>query len=308
MVSIDHQYRKFKEVFDFKFADNILAKLKKDSNYTGYGIERLFKCLLLQFMEDLSDRELMRYLADSTAAKWFCEFDILERTPDYSVFSKLRAKIGTSMLSKIFAEFRSQLKSKGYISEVFTFVDASHLISKASLWEERDKAIARKYDKLNNDTLPKVSRDKEARIGCKGKDKYWYGYKKHTSVDMQSGMINKTAITQANITDSSGLERVCPDGGVVYADKGYCGSKCELTAKHRSCEMRAVKRNNMIGKNKGLDSFITKIRAPYERVFSKQNHRVRYVGLVKNQFTAFMEAMCFNIRRMVVLNSPPTIA
>ena len=28
-------------------------------------------------------------------------------------------------------------------SEVFTFVDASHLISKANLWEEKDKIIAK---------------------------------------------------------------------------------------------------------------------------------------------------------------------
>jgi len=30
---------------------------------------------------------------------------------------------------------------------------------------------------LNNAVLPKVAADKQARIGCKGKDKYWYGYR-----------------------------------------------------------------------------------------------------------------------------------
>ena len=48
--------------------------------------------------------------------------------------------------------------------------------------------------------LLKVATDKQARIGCKGKDKYWYGYKRHVSVDMQSGLINKVAITPANTT------------------------------------------------------------------------------------------------------------
>ena len=41
-----------------------------------------------------------------------------------------------------------------------------------------------KIDKLNNEVLPKVAVDKQARIGCKGKKKYWYGYKEHVSVDM----------------------------------------------------------------------------------------------------------------------------
>ena len=101
-------------------------------------------------MEDLSDRELERYLNDSNAAEWFCDFELTEPTPDYSVFSKLRSKIGTNMLSKIFAMFRDQLRAKGYMSEVFTFVDASHLISKANLWEERDEARKQKYQRLNN--------------------------------------------------------------------------------------------------------------------------------------------------------------
>ena len=72
---------------------------------------------------------------------------------------------------------KEQLREQGYMSEVFTFVDSAHLISKAQLWEERDKAIKKKYDKLNNEIIPKIARDKQARIGCKGKKKYWFGYK-----------------------------------------------------------------------------------------------------------------------------------
>ena len=39
------------------------------------------------------------------------------------------------------------------MNEVFTFIDASHLISKSTLWKERDEAIKEKHDKLNNDNL-----------------------------------------------------------------------------------------------------------------------------------------------------------
>ena len=69
------------------------------------------------------------------------------------------------------------------MSEVFTFVDATHLIAKANLWEERDTAIKKKIDKLGKETLYLVAKDKDAKIGCKGKKKYWYGYKvnHHTS-------------------------------------------------------------------------------------------------------------------------------
>jgi IS5 family transposase len=301
LVKADHQYRRFKEIFDFGLVGETLKSVESRANYKGYGLERLFKCLLLQFMENLSDRELERYLSENNAAKWFCDFGLNEATPDYSVFSKIRSKIGTTRLADAFAGLRCQLKAKGYMSEVFTFVDATHLIAKASLWQERDEAIKQKYKKLNNETLPKVAKDKDAKIGCKGGDKFWYGYKKHVSVDMQSGLINKVAVTPASITDAQGFKYVCPNGGAVYADKGYCTKPAKIIAAIKSVHLCAPKKKNMKGKNYDLDRYYTKLRAPFERVFSQGPKRTRYIGLVKNQFAAIFEAICFNLKRICKL-------
>ena len=182
-------------------------------------------------------------------------------------------------MADIFSDLRDQLKAQGLMSEEFSFIDVSVLIEKSELWKERDKAIKAKYEKLNNDVLPKVSHDKQARIGCKGKDKYWYGYKKHVCVDMQSGLINKVAITPANTTDAKGMKHVCPEQGAIYADKAYCTKAARKTAAKRRCHLAAIKKNNMKNKNKDLDCWITGIRSPDERVFSKQNKRVRYRGV-----------------------------
>ncbi len=304
LVPSTHSYRKFVNIWTFEYVSKELRKLEKDNPYKGYGLLRLFKCLLLQFMENLSDRELERYIQENTAAKWFCHFDLSEKTPDHTVFCKIRQKIGTVFLSKIFAQLRDQLKSQGLMNEVFSFVDASHLIAKADLWKETDKAIAKKYEKLNNETLPKVAVDKQARIGCKGKSKYWYGYKQHVSVDMQTGLINKVAITPENLTDAQGFRNVCPSQGAIYADKGYCTSDATKEAKRKSCYLAAIKKNNMKGKNYDKDKWYSGIRSPYERVFSQRERRVRYRGVAKNQFAAFMQTLCFNIKRLIVINPP----
>jgi hypothetical protein len=77
------------------------------------------------------------------------------------------------------------MQSKNCCSEVFTFVDSSALISKLSLWEERDKAITAGYEKLNNEVLPNIeTADPEAKIGSKSAKKFWYGFKKHVGVDI----------------------------------------------------------------------------------------------------------------------------
>jgi transposase, IS5 family len=44
-------------------------------------------------MEDLSDRELEKYIQENLAGKWFCEFALTEKTPDHSVFTRARKKI-----------------------------------------------------------------------------------------------------------------------------------------------------------------------------------------------------------------------
>lgn len=304
LVPENHNYRKFDQIWSFKFVEKKLRKLEKDNPHKGHGLLRLFKCLLLQFMENLSDRELEKYIQENNAARWFCRFNLRENTPDHTIFCHTRKKIGTNVLSKIFADLRDQLKKQGLMSEVFTFVDAAHLISKANLWQERDKAIAEKYEKLNNENISKFSADRQAKIGCKGKDKYWYGYKHHTSVDMQTGLINKVAVTPANITDASGLKHVSPSQGAIYADKGYCVNPAKRIAKKKGIHLAAIEKNNMKTKNKDRDRWYSRLRSPYERVFSQREKRVRYQGVAKNQFAAFMQAICFNLKRIAVLDPP----
>ena len=304
LVPADHPYRYFKQILNESFIQRCLSGVSSDLGREGYGITRLFYGLLLQFMQDLSDRECERFLKENLSGKWLCGFGLGEATPDHNAFYRTRKRIGTQRLSELFAQMREELARHGLMSEVFTFVDATHLIAKANLWQERDRAIKAKLDKLNNEVLPKVAFDKHAKIGCKGKNKYWYGYKQHSAVDMQSGLINKVAVTPANVTDAKGLKHICPTKGAVYADKGYCTQPARHAAAKRSVHLAAIMMNHMLAKNHDKDRWFSHLRMPYERVFSKRNPRVRYRGLAKNQFAAFMSAISFNLKRILVLNPP----
>ena len=83
------------------------------------------------------------------------------------------------------------------------------------------------------------------------------------------------------------------------------GAKQAATAK--GCHLAAIKKNNMKDKNKDKDRWISGIRSSYESVFSKQRRRTRYCGIGKNQFSAIMEAICFNLRRLTVLDPPDLV-
>jgi len=232
-------------------------------------------------------------------------FKLDEKTPHFTLFSKLRARIGTNQLSKLFRKVQEKLKQKNLLLENFTFVDSTHLISKNNIWQERDEAIRKKYEEFNNKILKKVARDKEATIGCKGSNKFWYGFKKHVSVDMQSGLINKIKLTTGNEQDGNHVKSICPKNGAVYGDKGYCTKTSVKTIKSKGCHVATIKKKNMRGKNKELDKWYSHIRFPYERVFSKIRRRVRYLGIEKNQFSEFLYALSHNVKRLIVLGSPP---
>ncbi len=102
LVAKDHPYRKLKKLLNF---NRIIRKLKLKQagvGATGYGKERLVYCLLLQFMENLSDRECERYLRENTAGKWFAGFSLTEETPDYSTLCKFRNAMGSEGIERLF--------------------------------------------------------------------------------------------------------------------------------------------------------------------------------------------------------------
>jgi IS5 family transposase len=301
LVPAEHPYRKLKEVMDFDRLSSGLNVELSETGAIGYTLPRLIMCLILQFIEDISDRAFERFLQENNAAKLFCGFGLSEKTPDYTTVCKFRNKLGTGQLEELFLAARKQIEEKGHMQEIFTFVDSTALISKLQMWEERDKAISEGYEKFTNEVIEKYAKDKEVRIGCKGNKKFWFGFKKHVSVDMQSGMINKVKVTKANINDDDEetVKTILPSQGAVTGDKGFVGAIPAI--KESGLHPMIILKNNMANKNKDLDRFITKLRSPFEGVFSKQQKRTRYKGVAKNQSAEFLYAIAHNLKRLLVL-------
>ena len=144
------------------------------------------------------------------AFRWFCGFTAFEPTPDHSFFGRFRKTISTKRIGQLFKAIVNKSKEEKIMRSVFRFADATAIITKQTTWEERDRAIEQGEEKLNNQNIKKFSADPEAKFGCKGKSKFWFGYKGHVSVDMQSNLIETIAATPANVTDQEGFDRVCP--------------------------------------------------------------------------------------------------
>lgn len=76
---------------------------------------------------------MTRYLQENSSAKWFCNLGLDDLAPHHSYFGEFRRCLGTKRLMDLFNQVRTALKTKGLAREVFTFIDASQLISKLNV-------------------------------------------------------------------------------------------------------------------------------------------------------------------------------
>lgn len=301
LVEAEHPFRKLNEYFDFTELAGTLAKCYSELGTTGIAVEKGFRALLVQFWEDYSDREMEHALRENIAVRWFCNFSLMEKTPDHSYFGKLRKRIGPSRLSDIFQKVNEAMKKKNLFGEMFTFLDASSIITKTALWEERDRAIAEGEKQLNNAIVNNYTADKDAKWGAKSKTNIWFGYKRHNAVDMRFGMISKVAVTPANIPDYKAVKYICPKQGMVFDDKGYDYKEADQWIRANGCVPATLRKNNSKQKNHDLDRWRSKIRMPFESTFAKQSKRAKYRGQTKVLFQCFAEALVHNLKKAITI-------
>lgn len=301
IVDEEHAFRKLDKIIDFEELFIPLQDLYSDTGAEGIDVVKGAKALLIQFWEDYSDRQMEKALKENVAIKWFCGFKLTEETPTYSYFSKLRDRIGTKNIADIFNKINLQLKDKGLFGDFFKFIDASSIITKTALWEERDKAIENGEEKLNNVNVEKYASDKDARWGAKGKNKIWFGHKRHHTVDMRHGLIEKVAVTPANILDDKVIDNVCPKNCMVFADKLYDTNKVKLILKSKGCHSGIIEKNNRKNRNHDLNSWRSKTRMPFEGSFSKLRKRAKFRSNVKVLMQCYMESICHNLKKATTI-------
>jgi transposase, IS5 family len=189
------------------------------------------------------------------------------------------------------------------------------MVSKVNVWKARDKAIEDEENKerddddkpkMNNKNVGRYSSDPDARFGCKGKKKFWLGYKRHHQVNMKQGIITDVSVTDAGITDAQAFvqEGLCPDTGMVFLDKGYDTDAVDQDIRSKGCANAGILKNNRKQKNRDLDRWRSGIRMPFENTFSKMRKKCRYRTQPKVAFQVTMEAMVHNLKRLIRIGAP----
>jgi transposase, IS5 family len=325
MVPMNHPLRTIKDRFPAREIAEKREEWKKCLGREGYGMEVGLKALFLQFWGDFSDREMEERLKYDLSFKWFCGFRMEDKTPDHTFFCRARKNLGETRIEELFHKITEDQMLRKIRKRVGAFVDASAIRRKVAEWKKRDaewekeqeeieeairQSTSEPEDKteekapvnLGNQAAPGTySGDKEARWGCKGGKKYWFGYKRHVSVDIASGLIEKVWVTPANVADAAAFKLVCPTETKVFADRGYDTENVRRILREKQCEDGVMRLKNRKDFDKERNKELSKKRAPWEHVFSKMSRRTRYMGVKKTYLQALMEAIVHNMKRVVLL-------
>ena len=211
----------------------------------------MIKLLILQSWYGLTDQELEKRAADRISFLKFLGFP--KTIPDYSTVWYFRERLAkTGKDKEIWKELQRQLNAKGLTVKKGVIQDATFITT------DPGHALADKSRGKN----AKTRRSKDG-TWTKKNSKSYFGYKLHSKVDCDHGLIRAIKTTTASVHDSQvDLSR---KGEIVYRDKGYFGTK---SRGYDATMQRGVRAHPLDIKNKLRNERIKKKRAPGERHYA----------------------------------------
>ena len=301
LIPRDHLLRQLSEAVDFSFVGPLVSdRYCPDNGRPSWDPLVLFKVVFLQFLYDLSDREVEDQVNLHLACKWFAGLMPEEAAPDHTTICRFRAKLGPEKFQEIFNTIIERARSGGLVHDRLRIIDATHLQAKVDLFRLSDSERAE---------VERHSPDPDARFGRKSATKSFYGYKEHLATDADSELITAVAVTPGNVADSEVFAPLLdPQAREVTADKGY-----DTNANHQKLKQQGQRSSIIVKKNRTkpdvlgqADPKSQRERPNIERKFGEQKkyhglRQARYWSLAKVTIQVLITCIVVNCKRMVRL-------
>jgi IS5 family transposase len=274
---------------------------RKEGGRPPFAPMVMFKALLLGQWYGLSDRGLEEALCDRLSFRRFAGLKLEEPTPDHTTLCRFRERLRQVGLErKLLDIVNTQLETQGFILKRGTLIDATVVESAAARPAYGSK--------------PEQNVDPDAAFHKQeGKPGLAYGYKAHLAADEQTLLIRQAKLTPANVNETVVADELilaCQDAPTVYADRAYDSHARRAFLAELGlidCIMRRGNKHHApSAAMRAHNAAAGPIRRRVETIFAVLKRiygfrRTRYVKLVSNQLQLTMLAICFNLRRALVL-------
>jgi len=305
VVPKDNFLRKLKDIIDFSFVDSLCKDLySKEMGRPAYPPSFMFKIVFLQFMYNLSDRQVEDEVSINLAMKFFLGMDVDELPPDSTSLVVFRNRLGPEKFKEIFNRIVEEARAKGLIEDKLHIIDSTAVEARVDLFR------LKKETKLGDDDdnyADRNSPDPDAKFGKKdsGKKTY-YGYKEHATVDGETELFVDVVVTPANVYDGHVLEALADERAEsITADKAYDSNANHALLKKKKIRSAIIRKSNREYARVYNDAFYNEQRKRpiIERCFANQkmNHgmrRARYLGNDKVSIQAVMACIVVNMKKL----------
>ena len=311
--------KKIDMLINWRNIENLLnKKYKKVASADGrpaYPALPMFKLLLLQRWNNLSDPQTEVALKDRISFILFTGFSISSPLPDHSTICRFRNHLlELNIYEKLMDEINRQIESKGLMVKEGAIVDATIIESSRRPRKVTEVMPEDRNEENTNTPVITYSDDTDASWIKKGKRAY-YGYKAHMSVDTKEGFILAGHITPASTADTTELERIIneshfPEASPVFADKGYASDKNRnILADKKLIDgimHKAYRNKPLTTTQRIINRFISSLRYKVEQTIGTlkrgyQFYRMRYKGLKKGNMEFLLNAMAFNLKKAAAM-------
>ncbi len=204
---------------DFSFVKAALKDFYVDWGRDPWGPVFMFKMVFLQFLYDLSDRDIEEQCTWNLLFKSFPGLSAEGMPPDHTVRCRFRQRLGAEGFQRLFNQVMEQARAQGLLSDRLHIIDATHMTAKVDLFrlkkEHRDGDDDDHYVDRN-------SPDPDARFGRKTPKEGFYGSKSHVVHDADSELIVQVLTTPGNVSDGVVLPTLAqPQAKELTGDKAY---------------------------------------------------------------------------------------
>jgi len=323
-------------VVDFEvFRPELTASLKRSNGSKGgrppYDAITMFKILVIQAMNDLSDERVEFLINDRLSFMRFLGFELGQRMPDARtiwLYRDLLTKAGA--IDGLFQKCDVMIEAQGYLAMGGQIADATIVPAPKQRLKDEEK-VAIKEGKQASDiwSNPHKARHKDtnarwsikyskAKTAPDGSKKQGhvdiaipsFGYKNHIATDRRFGFIRGFEVTGASAYDGRYLRDVLRKDNTasdVWADSAYRSKKNEAWLKKNgfnSCiHQKKPKGRPMPERTKIANAKRSSVRSKVEHVFGEQKNRIglfiRTIGIARAKLKIGMVNIAYNMRRLV---------
>lgn len=283
----------------------------------------MFKVLVLQQLNNLSDDRIEYQIRDRLSFMRFLGLHLEDRVPDAKTVWLFRETLKQDGVSQgLFKRFDEQLAARGLIAKGGQMIDATFVEVPKSRNTRADNAklkageLPEGWDKDDPATVHMLSqKDTDARWTKKNQETH-FGYKNHINADAQNKLIRAYAVTPASVHDSQVFDELLDQGAdaegkkrAAYADSAYRSKEQEEKLQANGIQSQVCEKGTrgtpLTEEQKASNRVKSKTRSRIEHVFGAQaqmgGHVVRTLGIARARVKIAMMNLAYNMRRFVLL-------